>query len=167
MVWQKEFEKRWGNQPSKARIYIEADEQVVSLAGKMLYTGTKGVIYGYKWDKVECVVCVPFNYPYKFIRGKRMIRVVAGEASARVWDETQLSKDGVFSVSALVQSHLVRELVKSMSGGGLVLNWKMWLLIAGGVAVAGYVVYSMLIAPEVEPSLKEPVTSILVALGMV
>lgn len=164
--WQKIFERFYGNNPSKARIYIEADEHVTSLSGKLLYTGTKGVIYGYKRDKVDLVVCVPFNYPYKFIRGRRMIRVVAGEASPRVWDETQLSKDGVFSVSALVRSHLVRELVRSMTGGSE-FNWKVWLLIGGVVIVAGVVAYNMLLAPEVEPALQPPVTSILVALGVV
>ena len=160
--WQKEFEKRWGNNPAKARIYIEADEQVVTVDGKMFYTGTKGVIYEYKWDKVDCVVCVPFDYPYKFIRGKRMIRVVAGEASARYWDKQQLSVDGVYSVSALVRSHLVRELVKSMSGGSE-LNWKLWLLIIGGVLVGGFVIYNMMVAPEVEP----PLTSLLMAVEVI
>lgn len=151
--WQKVFEKLWGNDAGRAVIYVETDEDVKAIKGKLLYTGTRGVMYGYKWLKVECVVCVPDKYPYKFLKGRRMIRVRAGESTPRYWDEKCLSPDGVFSVSALVRSHLVRETVLSMSGGeGL--NWKKWLLIVGVACVVGFVVYNMFIAQEVEPALQ-------------
>lgn len=163
--WQKVFEKRWGNDVRRARVYVEAGEQVVMVFGKMIYESGRGMLYRYKWGKKELVVAVPFDYPHKFVRGRRMIRVVVGEASARYWDNRQVSEDGVFSVSDLVRSHLVSELVKSMSGGGEI-NWKMWLMIAGGVLVAGIVVYQILIVPEVEPALKEPAIGILMGLGV-
>lgn len=142
--WQRFFERRYGNNPDRARIYIESDENVMSVPGELIYSGAEGMVYGYKWLDVHCVVCVPENYPFKFLHGRRMIRVRAGETTPRGWDETTLSPEGVFSVSALVRSHLVRELVLSMTGGGVSLGWLKWVLVIGVVVAVGYLIFTQM-----------------------
>ena len=139
--WRKLIEKRFINDPDKARVYVEAGEYVSPVNGRIQYSGTKGAMYEYSYGGLDLVVAVPVSYPYKFIRGRRMIRVRLGEMTARGWAETQDSKDGVVSVSALVRSHLIVELVKSMTDKGKI-GWLKWALIIGGVAVVGYFLYT-------------------------
>lgn len=141
--WRGLIEKHFGNDPSKARIYIESGEQVEAVNGKLLYIDSKGLIYGYKWRKQRLSVCVPNDYKYYFLKGMRMIRVVAGYEAAAPWQEGEpLSKEGVFSVSALVYSHLLADLVKSVTVKKQV--GLMWILIIGGIAVAGYFIYQFM-----------------------
>ena len=158
--WRKWIERWFGNKPTKARVYVETDEQVEVINGKMLYAGTKGLIYQYHWQKENCVVCVPFDYPYKYLNGRRQIRVHCGESSGRKWDEKPLASEGVFSVSALVESHLVREAVLAMTAKKA--NPMLWILLIGGLLLVGYFAYSQFVAPaEVAPE-----ASILMWLGV-
>lgn len=160
--WQKYIEKFWGNSPAKARVYIEADEQVECVNAKLLYSDAKrGLIYEYKWNGVYLVCTVPTNYPYKFIRGRRMIRIVFGEVSARYWDGEQTSPYGVYSVSGLCRSNLVKNLVYAVTGSKSDYTWLKWVLIALGIGAAGFVAFQMGLIPTAggaEPSLIPPVS---------
>lgn len=159
--WRKIFERLFGNNPMKARVYVETDEQVEVMNGKMVYSGTKGMMYQYHWQKENCVVCVPFDYPYKYLNGRRMIRVRCGEVSPRAWDGKPLASEGVFSVSALVYSHLVREAVMAMTSKKQT-PW-LWIMIISGVLLAGYILYTYVLAPQSEA----PVSGLLQMLGVV
>jgi hypothetical protein len=197
--WYKVFDRKYGYNPLRGRLYLENGDNINILDAKRIHSGTEGDIYEYRWENERLTVCLPPDYPHKNVKGWRLIRAVAGEAAARYPSNTQLvyagvrrrrtgeaaarypsntqlAPEGVFSVSALVFSHLVTDLVKSMTGTKTGLNWK-WFVVMAVVGVVAYFLFTQFLAPSpVVPPVTpvaptdnldgKPITSLMWALGV-
>jgi hypothetical protein len=136
--WRDLFEKYFGNNPEKARVFIEIGEEVKPVNGELSHAGINGDMYRYKYRKLIFTVDVPADYPYKFLHGRRLIRVNYGEVVAKRFDEKTDGQGGAYDVDILLRSQIAVQLVKSVSGSKAI----PWLIIgiAAVVLVAGYFV---------------------------
>lgn len=148
--WYKFFEKRYGYNPARAKVYLKCDKAINIVHGKLDHSDAeKGDIYLYEFQKQKLSVCLPPGYPHENILGYRRVEQVFGESVARYFRSENLAPEGVFSVSALVRSDLVTKAVNSMTTSkGFPLKW---LLIIGGIGVVGFVAYKLLFPGAPEP----------------
>lgn len=170
--------RRWvADNPAKARVYIEAGEHVDAVAGKLIYPSAIGSLYGYKWGKIHLVVGVPADYPYKFLNGRRIIKVVAGHAVSHreAYEMLRKAKDtreaevkiqeiagaapldniptghieGALDLNAVVRGHMGVEIVNSLYGKRAF--GLAAILIIVGVLAVGWFVYNNFIKEETPP----------------
>lgn len=80
--WYKVFNKVYGDNPAKARVYIEYGEKIESIEGKLYGVLENSILYEFAWGKDKHMVIVKHDYPYMFIHGHRKIRVLPGQAFA-------------------------------------------------------------------------------------
>lgn len=136
--WRSIFEKIWGNNPKRAKVYVEAGEQVILCRGKMGADSSKGFRYRYKCFGEWQTVLVSRKYPYRYILGCRQIRVIYGQSTAAplggmVDSECVVSGE---TLDAIFRAHIGADLAKSIFGKAL--NIMLILMVVGGVLVVGY-----------------------------
>jgi len=78
--WYKVFQKYYGDNPIKARVYVEYGEKTDPVEGKLYGVLENSAIYEYTWAGVKQMVVVKHDYPWRFIYGRRIIRVLPGKA---------------------------------------------------------------------------------------
>lgn len=160
--WRSIFEKLWGNNPKRAKVYVEYGEQIALCKGKFLSDCKKGQRYRYKCYGEWCVVIVPSKYPYKYIFGGRQIRVIAGQGTAAPLGGMPDSSVAVSSATldAIFRADIGTQLAKTIFGKAV--NLMMVLIIVVGVVVLGYFIYKQMstgglpgLSPQ--PGIEQPV----------
>lgn len=183
--WRSIAEKWIADKPEKGRVYIYSGEHVDARPGKMIYVSSLGSLYEYKWAKLKLIVAVPGDYPFNFLRGRRMIKVIAGhavssqefyeillkskpknlaDAEKEVFEKAGAERidladngntQGAYDLNALVKGHMGVEIVNSLFGKKV----SMWmiLIIFVGLALVGYFVYTNFLAePVPETPTEQP-----------
>ena len=136
---------RWvGNNPSRSQHYIEAGDTVHTIAGNRILMSAEGMVYTYDDEKVKYVVDIPKTYPYKYIRGRRIIGQSDGELVANPLgffrrEQLAMIQEGLTETSALAEGSVVVAAIKSVKSNKAK-NMLIYLLIAV-IAVGGYIYY--------------------------
>lgn len=142
--WRKIGEKIFGNDPTKGTIYIEFGEGVEAVHGKYFYSNEKGAMYSYTWRKINQVVGVKADYGYRWLHGRRMIRLAnPGDAWASPWTRETLPADvqkSAYDLNALIKGHVGVELVRTIFGAKKQ-NWVIIIMIIGALLI-GYYFYN-------------------------
>lgn len=154
--WRDVFEKLWGNNPLRAKVYVEAGEQITICKGKYYTDTPKGLIYQYKYMKIKQAVLVGRNYPYRYILGCRQIRVQAGQGTASPLGG-MTEKECVVTagtLNAVLEAHIGKELVTTIFGKAI--NIMMIIIVAAGIMLIGYFMFKQFIAPgDIQPPVAE------------
>lgn len=156
MPWRNIFEKLWGNNPLRAKIYVEAGEQITICKGRYYTDTPKGIIYQYKYMKMKQAVIVKFDYPYRYILGCRQIRVQAGQGTASPLGDMSVKQCVVTAstLNAVLEAHIGKELVTTIFGKAV--SIMMIIIIAGGIMLIGYFLFKQFIAPgDISPPVQE------------
>ncbi|GAH37491.1 unnamed protein product, partial [marine sediment metagenome] len=156
--WRGIFEKLWGNNPLRGKIYVEAGEQITICKGKYYTDTPKGLIYQYKYFKMGQSVIVPFDYPYRYILGCRQIRVMAGQGAAAplggMSDKQCVVSGG--TLNAVLEAHIGTELARTIFGKTM--NIMMIVIIAAGIMFVGYFLFKQFMTPTpgaIQPPAQE------------
>lgn len=139
--WRDVFEKFFGNNALKAKIYVEAGEQVKLCKGRYYCDDKQGTLYKYKVFGVSSVVIVPEDYPYKYLMGSRMIRVIIGHTMASSWN-ADIKANKILTGSMLndiLDAHMGTEMARTIYGKAL--NIMSIVIIIGILIFAGYFIY--------------------------
>lgn len=142
---------KWvGNNPIRAQVYIRAGRDRHTVEGKRGYISPLAQVYRYKDGKEINVVIVPGpipgpEYPYEFIRGRRVIEVedgqlVATPLSSLTESERKKYAESVTDISALTEGSSVVAALKTVKRQGQP-KWLTWVII-GVVVVAAYLYYT-------------------------
>lgn len=158
------FERFFGNNPYKAKIYVEAGEQVKVCKGKYFADSPDGTVYNYKYFGVSQSVIVPLGYPFRYLEGKRQIRVLAGQTVANKYadgDKPAL-KVGSSQLNNIFKAHMAEDLAKSIFGKAI--NMMTILIIIGGVIFGIFFIVKQMqpggaLAPQTTqpPAVTQPV----------
>lgn len=164
--WRNVLERWLSDNPTKAKVYVDCGEHIDPCNGRLLYAGVTGAFYKYRWNKVNLVVTVPGDYPFKFVHGRRKISVRAGHAisvlelhelvksvglaSAELKagqlagaDDialaTSANTQSAYDLNALIEGHVAVEVVRSLFGAKM----KAWMVTIMVIAalVAGYFLF--------------------------
>ena len=141
---------KWvGNNPQHAQIYLKAGSNVKTIQGERGHVSADVQEYKYNsrnenGKKIKQIVIIPVNYPYEYIRGRRIIGIMDGllvSSPLGFMDQESLSKyrESEADISAFTESKTLVQLVRSIKSSKPV-NWMMILVIIG-VAVVGYLWY--------------------------
>jgi len=149
--WRDIFEKLYGNNPLKAKVYVESGEQIVVCNGE--YTGDTpdGMLYYYKYKGLKGTVFVPWDYPYRYIYGRRQIRVIWGHADASPlggMTETRLPQVTTVMLNNILSARIGAELVKGIFGKAV--NWMMIIIIIGALIFGGIFFYNNIVEKSVD-----------------
>jgi len=142
--WRGIFEKIWGNNPKRAKVYVEYGEQIALCKGKFKDDCKKGQRYRYKCFGEWSTVIVPAHYPYRYILGCRQIRVIAGQGTAAPLGgmlDSSVVVSGV-TLDAIFRANIGTELAKTIFGKAV--NLMMVLIIVGGVALLGFFIFKQM-----------------------
>lgn len=156
--WRGIFDKLWGNNPFKARVYVEAGEQTTICKGRLQADSPAGLVYAYKYFKRDLSVLVKYNYPYRYILGWRKIRVIAGQGVAAPL-EGMAPETCIVSAStlnAVIEAHIGTELARTIFGKTL--NIMMIIIMVAGIGLVGYFFMKQFMAPSpgtVQPPAQE------------
>lgn len=136
---------KWvGNNPDRAQVYIKAGDTVRTVPGKRFYISAEGDLYSYKPDKITYILATPrrpVEYPYQYIRGRRIIGLEDGYVVASplgFMPEELKTKyaEGVSDISAMEEGNISVKAIHSIKSKGLN-NWVIYaivaLVIAGGI----------------------------------
>jgi len=139
--WRDLFEKLYGNNPLRAKVYVEAGEQITFCNGSYMGSTETGVLYEYKYKTVKYTVYVPCEYPYKYILGRRQIRVILGHADASPLageSETQINISGDL-LDLILRARVGAEIVSAIFGKAI--NYMMIAIFVGILIFGGYFIY--------------------------
>lgn len=81
--WFSVFNKFYGNDPRKGKIYVDFGENELFYEGKYLYSDDKWLYYDYEVGKQDFTVAVPMGWKFVFVRGRRKILVDFGNEFAK------------------------------------------------------------------------------------
>src|SRR4030042_5037590 len=76
--WYKLFYRKWGNDPMKAKVYVDYGENEMFYDGYYLYVDNYAIYYEYYIDKARYVVRVPIAWEWVFVSGRRKVLVDCG-----------------------------------------------------------------------------------------
>lgn len=139
--WRDVFEKLYGNNPYKAKVYVEAGEQITICKGKYYGDGKRGIFYTYKFKGIWQNVIVPDGYPFRYILGCRQIRVILGQPSAAPLGGMQSNRLNISAsqLDQIFKAHIGTELARTIFGKAI--NVMTILIIIGVIAFAAYFLY--------------------------
>lgn len=151
--WRDVFERVWGNNPNKAKIYVEYGEQTVLCKGRKVKGNYNIQKYQFKCQGVKRIVLVRKSYPYRYLMGARMIRVVGDALSAAplgaLIDTNQTVINGEM-LNEVIEANIGASLVNSIFGK--VVSIMQILVILGVLVLGGYFVYNNMIRKTVPPA---------------
>lgn len=162
MPWRDIFEKIWGNNPNRAKVYVEYGEQTILCKGRKVQGTERTARYRFKCLGVWRTVLVPKSYPMKYLLGSRMIRVV-GDASS------PSDLGGVTKTSIAVSGDMLDDVFRANIGANLIRTifgkaiGVMTILIVIGILVfAGYFMYNNILKkqsgqPQPQQGIEQPV----------
>jgi hypothetical protein len=81
--WFNFFNKFYGNDPEKGKIYVDFGENELFYDGYYLYSDDVFMYYNYDIGKHNFTVRVPIRWHYVFVRGRRKICVDFGHENAK------------------------------------------------------------------------------------
>lgn len=142
--WRTIFEKIFGNNPYKARVYVEAGEEIKICMGRYFSDSPRGVVYSYKYQGIRQKIIVPSDYPYKFILGTRQIRAIIGNPVAQPLGGYQPSRLtlGPADLNKVFEAHIAADLAKTIFGKAV--NIMAILIIIGALVLAGVFFYKQM-----------------------
>lgn len=157
--WREVFEKIWGNNPTKAKVYVEAGEQITICKGVQFGDSSRGVVYRYQYFKIWQSVIVPLDYPYRYVLGRRQIRVLVGQPEAAPLGDFVTSSLPVSSgtLDAIFRANIGLQLAKTIFGKSA--NYMKMIIVVAIVIVAGYFLYQNMMPKQVPgqvPGIEEP-----------
>lgn len=146
--WRGMFNKIYGNNPLRAKVYIEIGESIEYVNGVYSCAALNYAIYSYKYHGREYSVIVPDNYPYRYVVGRRKIRVIFGQSTAAPLggvnsSDIKMSGD---TLNLILRSRIGSELVRSVFGKAI--NYMVVLVGVAVIGIAGYYVYTNVIKPS-------------------
>lgn len=148
---------KWvGNNPAKSQHYIEAGDTVHTVEGHRVMMAAEGQVYVYDdLDKETYIIDVENKYPYKYIRGRRIIGQSDGVLVANPLgyfrpEQVANINEGLTEVSQLSHGDLLIRAIKSVKSNKTK-NMIIWLLVAA-VLAGGYMWYRNNNKPEVIPT---------------
>ena len=146
--WRGVFNKVYGNNPLRAKVYIEIGESIEFVNGSYYGAAFNYAIYSYKFHGREYSVIVPDNYPYRYVVGRRKIRVIFGQSTAAPLGGVNASdiKMSGDTLNLVLRSRIGSELVRSVFGKAI--NYMVVLVGVAVIGIAGYYVYTNVIKPS-------------------
>jgi hypothetical protein len=160
--WRKILEHYIANNPLKALVYIEIGDaencETECVHGQFVYSNEQGAFYAYTWRGGELVISVKSGYGYKWLHGRRCLRLASpGDAWASPWTKATIpegvQKSG-YDLNAIYKGHVGVELVKSIYSNKKGISWFMILVIIVGLGI-GYYFYQQQ-QKAVVPPVKTP-----------
>lgn len=139
--WRKIIERVFAPNPWRAIIYIETGEWTHAEYGVLGYVDKDGAgFYHYRWSGHPMTVAVPTDYGYKYLHGRRMIRVVGGNDRATYWSDMLPGTPGSgMALYAMVGADTAVKLALSVKSLKKALSWMMIVLVVAGAAIAYWV----------------------------
>jgi hypothetical protein len=140
---------KWvGNNPKRAQVYLKAGDTVRTVQGERFYIGADGDYYHYKPEKITLVVITPrkpIEYPYEYIRGRRIIgiedgQVVASPLGFMTQELKSKYNEGVSDLSSIEEGNTMVKAIHSIKSNRLT-NWLIYAIIA--VVIAGGIYFYM------------------------
>jgi hypothetical protein len=138
-----------GNNPARAQVYTKAGDTIKTCRGERFYIGTEGDMYIYKPDKMNLVAICPRGknqYPYYYIRGRRIIGVEDGYVVAMPLgfmpeDMIGRYKEGVTDISSIEEGNVMVKAIHSIKSNK-VGNWILIGIIVLAVIGGAYVYFN-------------------------
>ena len=134
--WYSVFASRYGNDPTKAKVYVDYGENEVFYDGWYVGNDDQWFYYDYFINKTRHTAIVPIGWSMIFVRGRRKICVDFGDE----WAKPLLAGDaypatmGSETLNKAIDKRLALEMIKSIkSRKGVSIG--MWLVILAVVAV--------------------------------
>ncbi len=156
--WFNVFNKFYGNDPRKGKIYVDFGENELFYDGIYLYSDDKWLYYDYEIGKNDFTVAVPVGWEFVFVRGRRKILVDFGSEHAKPLSGKDKipSAMGAALLNASIKKKLAVDMVNSIeSHKGLKMG--MVLLVVALLAVA--MVWWWQSSKEKPVMTNEPVTT--------
>jgi hypothetical protein len=157
--WKKHAINWVGNNPARGQIYVKAGDTLRTFEGKR----DKNNESFYTWAEGKQIksVSLPVDYPYEYIRGRRIIGVddgqpVASPLGSMTADERRKCTLTDLELSVMVESKDVVLAMKTINQSRK-MNWVMIVIIAG-VVVFGLLYYQNNIAEKAVPVQSQNVT---------
>ena len=139
--WRARAVKWVGNNPANSQHYIEAGDTIHTVEGKRVLMAAEGQSYVYRdLDKEIYIIDIPPEYPYKYIRGRRIIGQSDGQLVSNPLGyfrpkQIALINEGLTEISELAHGDLLIRAIKSVASNKAK-SMLMWLLITAAVAGA-------------------------------
>lgn len=150
--WRFMFERLWGNNPDKASVEVEYGDQVIPCKGKKIANETTPAVttYQYKCRGEMRTVMVEAKYPYRYIMGRRQVRVIGENSEAAPLGDYKSPGTSVSGqmLNIVLQANIGSSLVKSIFGKAI--SIMTILIILGILAFGGYYVYRNVLQPNQE-----------------
>lgn len=140
--WYGFFEKRWGNDPTKCKVYVESGNTQKFYDGIYAYVDDSYIYYEYKIDgvKQKWAVAVPQTWTPVFVRGRVKVVVNFGEGIAKPESGESIAKIGAEQLKASLEGKIGVELVRSIKQRA---TYKMTtFLLIGAVLVGAIFMYN-------------------------
>jgi hypothetical protein len=137
------FTHFYGNNTSKAKIYVDFGENELYFDGDYIYSDEKLVYYQYFIDKKQHVVAVPMDWDFIFIRGRRKILVDFGKEFAKPLTQNDRipAEMGSIALNASIKKKLAVDMVNSLESHKGVKMSLITIIIVAVIVVAGYLYY--------------------------
>ena len=158
--WFNFFNKRYGNDTEKGKVYVDFGENELFYDAVYLYSDNKYLYYDYDIGKHNFTVRVPMDWKFIFVRGRRKICVDFGHENAKPLDAGDAYPDtiGAELLNKSIDKRLAVAMVNSLeSRKGFKLGM---LLIIAVIVVAGILWWKNSSKPEVPvvpPAVTQPV----------
>ena len=157
--WRTIFDKVWGNNPTKAKVYVEAGEQIILCQGRLSGDCPQGNVYRFKYFGKWQSVIVPEKYPFRYILGCRQIRLKVGDSVASPLGDMTSSSTRVSSstLDAIFRAHIGKDLAQTVFGKTF--NWMIIIIAVVGIVAVGFFLFRQFIATDipVQPAgIEEP-----------
>lgn len=138
--WFSVFNKFYGNDPKKGKIYVDYGENEIFYDGDYIFSDDTWLYYEYKVGHFWFTVAVPIDWKFLFIRGRRKILVDFGSEFAKPLDADDKIPPtmGALLLTASIQKKLAVDMVNSIESHK---GWKIGMLLIAVAIIAVGVIY--------------------------
>ena len=150
--WRKLFEKIWGDNPYKARVYVIAGDKEYPCKGNYAGSTARTILYRYKFNKIWHRVIVKDTYPFIYIQGFRKVRVMIGQSYAAPLEgyHEPECKVGGATLNDVMEAHIGSDLAKTIFGKAI--NFMTIIIVLAVLFFGGYFMYKNVLSPNVTPT---------------
>jgi hypothetical protein len=141
--WRSHAVKWVGNNPVKSQHYIAAGDTVHTVEGHRILMAGEGQTYVYEDTDGETYICdVTKEYPYKYIRGRRIIGQSDGELVSDPLgffrhEQLEQINEGLTEISKLAEGSVLIAAIHSIKSNKTKTAIMTWILV-GVIAVGGF-----------------------------
>lgn len=138
--WRSIFEKVFGNDERKARIYMDVGGTYKKIKAKRIDYTDLGATYQFKIGKETKQVILTKDYPEKYCDGRRVILMELGQGTAKLTlGNNESPTVGLNEISLLTLGKFANDFGKAFTTQSS-LSWK-WFILIGVIVIAGYFIY--------------------------